>query len=133
MTQWRFKLLYDGECPFCRVEARWLHWLDRHGRLALEDIAAPEFDPTAFAATLPRVDGHDSRRSFLTAGKRQGLETFRQAYRALRPGMGLRLPAGRVLRPLCDLFYTLFARYRVAVWPAVRSKVTGGRCSLPRA
>ena len=23
MNEWRFKLLYDGECPFCRRESRW--------------------------------------------------------------------------------------------------------------
>ena len=45
MAAWRFKVLFDGACPLCRLEVRWLGYLDRSGRLALEDIAAPDFDP----------------------------------------------------------------------------------------
>jgi hypothetical protein len=45
MPGWRFKLLYDGECPFCRGEVEWLKRRDRAGGLATEDIAALGFDP----------------------------------------------------------------------------------------
>jgi predicted DCC family thiol-disulfide oxidoreductase YuxK len=39
MNQWRFKLLYDGECPLCQREARFLQKRNRHGWLAFEDIS----------------------------------------------------------------------------------------------
>ncbi len=50
-NSWEFKLLYDGDCPFCRREAEWLRRRDRAGRLALENISAPGFDPTRFGLT----------------------------------------------------------------------------------
>ena len=34
-----FKLLYDGQCPFCRREVDWLKRRDRAGRLVAEDIS----------------------------------------------------------------------------------------------
>ena len=36
MNQWRFKLLYDGECPLCRREARFLGNRNRNGSLVFE-------------------------------------------------------------------------------------------------
>ena len=44
MTTWDFKLLYDGECPLCMREVRWLQKKNRKGRLAFEDVSAPGFD-----------------------------------------------------------------------------------------
>ena len=35
MPEGRFKLLYDGECPFCRREVEWLRRRDLNGNLAL--------------------------------------------------------------------------------------------------
>ena len=39
-----FTLLYDSECPFCKLEVDWLRRRDRHGRLGAVDIAAEGFD-----------------------------------------------------------------------------------------
>jgi hypothetical protein len=36
---------YDGDCPFCRREVRWLKRLNRQGYLAFEDISSPDFNP----------------------------------------------------------------------------------------
>ena len=36
-----FKLLYDGQCPFCRRESIGCSLHDRKGRLATEDISDP--------------------------------------------------------------------------------------------
>ena len=42
-----FTVLIDGECPLCAKEARFMAWLDGGaGRLAIIDIARPEFDAT---------------------------------------------------------------------------------------
>ena len=48
MPEQRLKLLYDGECPFCRREVEWLRRRDHEGKLALEDIADPGFDPAQY-------------------------------------------------------------------------------------
>jgi hypothetical protein len=57
VKDWHFKVFYDGECPFCRLEARWLSYLGRSGQLAVEDIAAPGFDPARYGSTLPELMG----------------------------------------------------------------------------
>ena len=38
MNERQFKLLFDGECPFCRLEIRWLPRWNRRGHLEFEDI-----------------------------------------------------------------------------------------------
>jgi len=55
MYGWRFKLLYDGECPFCRREVDWLKRRDHAGHLAVEDIAALGFDPAKYGLTYAEV------------------------------------------------------------------------------
>jgi predicted DCC family thiol-disulfide oxidoreductase YuxK len=51
MNEWRFKLLYDGECPFCRREVQWLQRWNRQGYLAFEDVASDAFDPARYDTT----------------------------------------------------------------------------------
>ncbi|MDP7132597.1 MAG: DCC1-like thiol-disulfide oxidoreductase family protein, partial [Planctomycetota bacterium] len=36
------RILFDGECPFCKRKVTWLQRLDRHKNLNFEDIAATE-------------------------------------------------------------------------------------------
>lgn len=131
MTPGQFKVLYDGACPFCRLEARWLGRLNRRGRLLLEDISAPEFDPGQYGATLPELMGTlhgvhaDGRQT-------HGVETFRQAYRAVGLGWVLAPTGWPVLRPCFDVLYNIFARYRVRLGGLFGRGCTD-RCALPEA
>jgi predicted DCC family thiol-disulfide oxidoreductase YuxK len=129
MSPWRFKLLYDGGCPFCRLEARWLARWNRDGRLVLEDISAPEFDAARYGVTHDELmgvmhgmfpDGRIVRR----------VEALRQAYRAV--GLGwLVAPTGwPVLRWLFDALYALFARYRVRLGRLFGRGCEGGTCEV---
>ncbi|MSQ94684.1 MAG: DUF393 domain-containing protein [Gemmataceae bacterium] len=131
MTNWRFKLLYDGECPFCKAEARWLRRLDRRGHLAIEDIAAADFDPAAFGCTLADLMG-SLHGVFPDGRKTQGLETFRQAYIAVGLGWVFAPTGWPVLRPIFDCLYTLFARYRVRIGGMFGRGCAGDRCAVPR-
>jgi predicted DCC family thiol-disulfide oxidoreductase YuxK len=129
---WRFKVLYDGECPFCRLEARWLGHLGRTGSLVLEDIATPDFDPSRYGTTLPALMG--SLHGVFPDGRQTtGMETFRQAYSAV--GLGwIAAPTGwPVLRVFFDLLYRLFARYRVKMGRLFGRSCAGDRCGLPEA
>ncbi len=114
MNAWRFKLLYDGQCPFCRREVRWLKHRDRHGVLALEDVTAPDFDSARYGTTreeLLRVihgvfpDGRMVSR----------LEAFRAAYRVVGLGWLLAPTAWPILRWVSNSLYVLFARHRVTL------------------
>ena len=46
---WQIEVLYDGECPLCSREIRFLERRDRgRGRIQLEDISRPDFDPAPY-------------------------------------------------------------------------------------
>jgi len=40
-----FTLLYDSQCPFCKLEVEWLQKRDGKGRLGAIDIAAEGSTP----------------------------------------------------------------------------------------
>ena len=106
MNNWRFKLLYDGECPFCVREVQWLQRRNRLGRLAFEDVSSPGFDPSSFGTTreelLAVIHG-----VFPDGRIVSKVEVFRQAYRAVGLGWLLAPTGWPVLRPIFNGFYTL--------------------------
>ncbi len=112
MSGWRFKLLYDGQCPFCRREVRWLERRDHHGALAFEDVTAPDFDPARYGTSreelLRVIHGVFPGGRMLSE-----LEAFRAAYRVVGWGWLLAPTAWPVVRRLADSLYGLFARHRV--------------------
>jgi predicted DCC family thiol-disulfide oxidoreductase YuxK len=85
MPAWRFKLLYDGECPFCRREVEWLRRRDRAGRLAMEDISALGFDPATYGLSREEVVRvlHGVK---LDGTVLKGMDAVREAYRTV--GLG---------------------------------------------
>ncbi|MFO0960334.1 MAG: DUF393 domain-containing protein [Isosphaeraceae bacterium] len=126
---WTFRILYDGECPFCRIEARWLEGLGGPGRLSIEDIADPDFDPSRYGRTFEELMG--SLHGIYPDGRLTiGMETFRQAYRAVGLGWLLAPTGWPILRPGFDALYTLFARYRVRMGRWFGRTCEGGRCSI---
>ena len=131
MNKWDFKLLYDGECPFCVREVNWLRRWNRQGRLAFEDISCPDFDPSPLGKTreeLLRVihgvfpDGRIVCK----------VEVFRQAYRAVGLGWLVAPTSWPGLRWIFDQLYFLFARYRVRLGRLFGRSCASGTCSLPR-
>ena len=114
MSEWRFKLLYDGQCPFCRLEVRWLQRRDKRGRLVFEDISTPEFDASLYGLTREDVMGvmHGVFPDGRIVSK---IEVFRQAYHAVGLGWLVGPIGWPVLRWFFDVLYALFARYRVSL------------------
>ncbi|HEY6879509.1 MAG TPA: DUF393 domain-containing protein [Polyangiales bacterium] len=129
MASWDFKVLYDGECPLCVREIRLLEKLNGKQRLALEDIAAPDFDASRYGRTFGELMG--SIHGVLPDGSLvTGMEVFRRAYAAVGLGALVAPTAWPGLRPLFDLAYTLFARNRLRL--TGRSQAcANGRCALP--
>jgi predicted DCC family thiol-disulfide oxidoreductase YuxK len=129
MTDWHFKLLYDGECPLCQREVRWLRRLNRSGHLAFEDISAPGFDPSRYGATREQLlgvihgvfpDGRIVRK----------VEVFREAYRAVGLGWLLAPTGWPLLRWFFDKLYALFARYRVPIGRLLGRSCASDRCGV---
>lgn len=114
MTAWHFKLLYDGDCPLCRREARFLQRRNQQGRLAFEDIAAPGFDPTVYHTTRAELMGviHGI---FPDGRLVRKLAVFREAYRAIGLGWLLAPTGWPGLSWLADRGYEWFARHRMTI------------------
>lgn len=127
-----FTLLYDRECPFCRLEVEWLLRRDRTGRLAAIDIAAPEFDAGRFGLTRERVHArlHGVRADGTVV---EGMGAIRAAWRAAGVGWVMAPTGWPVLRWFADLGYLLFARYRVPLGRLFGRGCADGACAVPGA
>lgn len=130
MSSPEFTLLYDRQCPFCRLEVEWLQRRDRRGRLAAIDISAAGFDPARFGLTLAAV--HRRLHGMLADGTViEGMPAIRAAWRAAGLGWVMAPTGWPVLRWFADLGYVVFARYRVPLGRLFgRRKCDTEQCSL---
>jgi predicted DCC family thiol-disulfide oxidoreductase YuxK len=132
MSDERFTIYFDGDCPFCVREISWLLRRGERtgGRLVAVDIAAPEFDPLAHGADreafMARIHGRRGDGPLI-----DGMQVFREAYRAV--GLGwLTAPTGwPLLRPIFDLAYRIFARHRVRLGGLFGRTCGDGPCAVP--
>jgi predicted DCC family thiol-disulfide oxidoreductase YuxK len=127
MSQWQIKLLYDGQCPFCRREILWLKRRDRYGKLAVEDISQPAFDPAPYGLCMQEVmavmhgvlpDGRVVRR----------VEALRHAYQAVGLGWLVAPTRWPILRWVADRLYGVFARNRVRLGRLLGMRCESGTC-----
>ena len=124
---WQIKVLYDGACPLCLREIRFLERLDRgRGRIAFDDIAAPDFVPSVYGADLDtlmaRIHGVAPDGRLI-----EGVEVFRRAYGAVGLGWLLAPTRWPGLRRLADWAYRVFARNRLR-WTGRAAECAGDRC-----
>jgi predicted DCC family thiol-disulfide oxidoreductase YuxK len=105
-------VFYDGACPVCLREVRMIRRLDRRGRIAFTDIAAPDFDPAAagipMGALMARIHGRLPDGSLVT-----GVEVFRVIYAAVGFSWLVALTRLPGIRQLLDVLYRWFARNRL--------------------
>jgi len=124
---WQIELLYDGECPLCSREIRFLRARDcGRGRIRFEDIAAPGFDPSRYGLDAHRVMARIH--GVLPDGTVvEGVEVFRRAYAAVGLGWLLAPTRWPGLRALADRAYRVFARNRLR-WTGRATACESGRC-----
>lgn len=124
---YELEVFFDGECPLCVREIRFLQRRDKRVRVRFTDIARPDFDPTAlgisWASLMDRIHARLPDGTWI-----EGVEVFRRLYRAV--GLGWLLAPTRVwgLRQLADWAYRVFAKNRLK-WTG-RCGPDG--CALPR-
>ncbi len=129
MTEKRFKLLYDSQCPFCKLEAEWLKRLDKRNAFVLEDIAATDFDPARYGLTYTEVTG--ILHGILPDGRIvRKMDALRGAYRAAGIGWVMAPTAWPGLRWFFDRLYALFARHRVRLGRLFGRNCDGGTCAV---
>jgi len=126
---WEIRILYDGECPLCSREIRFLERRDREsGRIQLEDISRADFDPDTYGLdarqVMARIHGVLPDGSVV-----EGVEVFRRAYAAVGLGWLLAPTRWPVLRRLADLAYRVFARNRLR-WTGRENTCEDGRCQI---
>ena len=126
----KLTILIDGDCPLCAKEGALLKKMDKgRGRLDMVDIAADDFDPAVYGATMEQVTGaihaYDQDGNLVT-----GMAVFRHAYRLVGWGW-LMAPTGwPLLKPIADAFYRWFARNRYRI-TLRKDPCAAGRCKLP--
>ena len=109
-------ILYDGGCPLCLREVRFLQRRDPEPhRLAFVDINAPTYDPGRHAGisyrdAMGRIHAIDGDGTVL-----RDVAVFRRAYELI--GLGwLYAPTGwPLVAPLAEAAYRLWARLRLPV------------------
>jgi len=129
MNEGQFKLLYDGQCPFCRREVEWLKSRDKRERLVIEDISDPNFHAEVYGLSQTEVmavmhgvlpDRRIVRR----------VEAIREAYRTVGLGWLSAPLSWPVVGWLADRAYGVFARNRVALG-RLFGRSCKGSCKTP--
>jgi predicted DCC family thiol-disulfide oxidoreductase YuxK len=129
MSEWRFKLLYDGSCPFCVREVKWLQHWNRRGHLVFEDITSAGFDPATYATT--RDELMQAMHGVFPDGRMlRAVEAFREAYSLIGLGWLLAPTRWPVLRPIFDSLYRAFARYRMPLGSLFGRSCDSGSCHV---
>lgn len=125
----RYTLLFDADCPFCRLEVDWLLKRKR-AKLAVANIAEAGFDPAHYGLT--RHDVESQLHGFRADGVvTVGMESVRASYDAAGVGWLMAWTRWPLLRWFSDLGYRLFARYRVPLGRLVGRSCEDGTCSVP--
>jgi predicted DCC family thiol-disulfide oxidoreductase YuxK len=109
-----FEVFYDGGCPLCRREMKWLEKKDSKGLILFTDINDPDFDKSAVGKShdelMAEIHGRTPDGKLVT-----GVEVFRNLYRTI----GFRLPVAvsrwPLVRSILDIAYSIFARYRLRI------------------
>lgn len=126
---WKIRVLYDGDCPLCAHEIRFLERRDRgRGHIQFEDIAAPSFDSGRYGlddqVLMARIHGVLPDGTVI-----EGMEVFRRAYAAVGLGWLLAPTRWPGLDRLADRAYRLFARNRLR-WTGRSIDCESGRCTI---
>jgi predicted DCC family thiol-disulfide oxidoreductase YuxK len=109
---YQIEVFFDGSCPLCRREIRWLKRRDRGGKIRFTDISSPGFAAgdlgKSYEELMAQMHGRLPDGTWL-----QGIEVFRRAYAAV--GFRLLVALSRLpgLSQLLELGYRVFACNRL--------------------
>jgi len=128
MNPWEIEVFYDGACPLCVREMRFMMRMDRSkGRIRFTDIADERFDESAvgvsYATLMDKIHGRLPTGEIIV-----GVEVFRKLYEAIgwrRIAAASRLPG---LSHALDLGYRIFAKYRLRM----TGRCKDGSCAAVR-
>ena len=108
-SQSLIELFYDGACPICSREVRFLKRRDAAQQICFTDIADVDCERlgVSYDRLMQRIHARLPDGSFV-----EGVEVFRHAYGILGFQRCVAVSRWAVVRWLLDKMYVLFARYR---------------------
>ncbi|KAG7472499.1 hypothetical protein MATL_G00109430 [Megalops atlanticus] len=122
------KVLYDGECPICVKEIRFLQYLQKHRPAKIEfvDISMQDYDGRKYGGItyemameeMHVIDEHDK--------VHRGIPAFTVMYSTVGLGWLGNFMSWSPIRPLLDRLYAIFAKNRLK-WTG-RDACTTGTC-----
>lgn len=105
-------LYYDGQCPLCLAEIRFLEQRNHAGLLSFVDVCAPTFSSADVGVSSCQVLLDNMHATLADGTVLVGADVFAAAYaRAQLPFMAW-LFSRPLLMPIWHLGYRLFARHR---------------------
>ncbi len=111
---WKIKLLYDGECPLCVREVKFLLKRDAgRGIVNFVDIADRDYNPEAnggvdFATAMGRIHGILPDGTVI-----KNVEVFRRVYEELGMGWVYALTKLPAIAKIADIIYGFWADWRL--------------------
>lgn len=126
------KVLYDGQCPICVTEIRFLQFIqenirNRPGKVDFIDISLPGYDgakynDVSYEMAMEEMHVIDEKNTV-----HRGIPAFAVMYSAVGVGWMGRLLMWPPMRPWMDKSYDIFARNRLK-WTGRGNECTNGRC-----
>ncbi|QKG68494.1 DUF393 domain-containing protein [Pseudomonas sp. B14-6] len=109
--QWPLTLYFDGECPLCAREIKFLSQRALDTRLRFVDINDADFDSTALGFTFEQMQSSLHAR-FADGRWMKGLDATLWSWRAAGLGFWATPLTWPAIRPLLTVGYRLFCRVR---------------------
>lgn len=132
----QFEVFYDQDCGICRREIDMIRRKDSRNQIVLINIAAPDFDASAFGISLHklmreihgRYPNREPAKQWIT-----GVEVFREIYSRLGFRSATRFSRLPVISHACDLGYQGFSylRFKLAMRRMNRAACQDGVCNPP--
>lgn len=123
------RVLYDGLCPICVTEIRFLQFLQRSrpGKVSFIDISLPGYDgakyqDVTYEMAMDQMHVIDEKDEVHV-----GVPAFAVMYSAVGLGWLGRLMMWSPIRPYMDRSYAIFAKNRLK-WTGRGQECTTGRC-----
>ncbi|CCQ55741.1 MULTISPECIES: thiol-disulfide oxidoreductase DCC family protein [Crocosphaera] len=125
---WKIKLLYDGDCPLCMREVRFLQKKDGgRGLVNLVDIADNNYNPEQhcgidYETAMERIHAILPDGTILT-----DIEAFRYVYEVLGMGWVYAVTKLPVVGKIANWVYGIWAKFRLSLTgrPDIRTIIAG--------
>lgn len=115
-NNWQIKLLYDGECPLCLREVKFLQSKDNgRGLIAFVDISDRNYSPAEnndidFATAMGTIHAILPDGTVIT-----NLEVFRRVYAILGMGWLYSFTKLPIIGPITEAIYKVWAKWRLKI------------------